>query len=653
MGNLRKNLLSFTGKIGLVISLGILILSAGSAYIIYREARNIIVTGIRDKLKDVGRVAINLFDEDAKRKLRQLDARFHEETTFTKNFEFTLVGEDRIANTSDDVAYSSIPEQSAVEIMNSMDYLDIVNILRKIRMSSTQALFPNDANLQPLNILRTAAQDIPTIEKIYIISKVPLHPVGEKTEVVEDNAQLFYGTDDLISSLVDADYLPAYNDGRGNRYPGNPIGRISHTPSPSIHQAFLTGKPFADKFFRKDEFGQSNLFAYTPVLSGVGEDASLLLAMSFNVRVQQKRLNQMLQICISAVFFSLIISLIITYFIATWVNRPIKILAEGAWKVTQRDFSTKLSIESQDEMGRLAQSFNLMVEEIDTYSKYLTNLNKAYERFVPKEFLLQLDKNDITEVNLGDQVEKEMSVLFSDIRSFTALSESMTPDENFQFLNDHLNNITPLIQKNDGFIERFIGDAIVALFPKPESDIFTTSISIHTALKESNRKRMNENLKPIEIGIGLHSGRLVLGTIGEKNRMNSTVISDAVKISSDLESLTKKFRVKIIASETILKKTQKYTKENHFRMIGVLNLGKDTPEQTMSFYEVYGLDSPQEIELKEKTQERLTEAITLMQRSKKNLQKSLILFKEIYKINPADTVAQFYIDRCKKLSKGS
>jgi two-component system sensor histidine kinase ChiS len=96
----------------------------------------------------------------------------------------------------------------------------------------------------------------------------------------------------------------------------------------------------------------------------------------------------------------------------------------------------------------------------------LAKINNAYGRFVPLEFLEFLDRESIIDVQLGDQVQKEMTVLFSDIRSFTTLSEQMTPKETFDFINDYLQRVGPVIRDRHGFIDKYIGDAVMALFPR-------------------------------------------------------------------------------------------------------------------------------------------------------------------------------------------
>lgn len=102
--------------------------------------------------------------------------------------------------------------------------------------------------------------------------------------------------------------------------------------------------------------------------------------------------------------------------------------------------------------------------------------NISFARYVPGEFLNFLHKREITEVQLGDQIECEITILFTDIRSFTTISETMTPEKNFSFLNRYLGVIGPIVRKNNGFIDKYIGDAVMALFPeKPEDAIQTAS----------------------------------------------------------------------------------------------------------------------------------------------------------------------------------
>lgn len=164
----------------------------------------------------------------------------------------------------------------------------------------------------------------------------------------------------------------------------------------------------------------------------------------------------------------------------------------------------------------------------------------AYARFVPNEFLRLLNKQRILDTQLGNYKEMEMTILFSDIRSFTALSEKMSPQENFDFINAYLKEMEPIIRKHNGFVDKYIGDAIMALFIRADD-------AIHAAID-----MLKVQHQEVETGIGINTGKLMLGIIGEKNRLQCTVISDAVNLASRVESLTKSYKTSLIITQNTL-----------------------------------------------------------------------------------------------------
>jgi class 3 adenylate cyclase/HAMP domain-containing protein len=217
-------------------------------------------------------------------------------------------------------------------------------------------------------------------------------------------------------------------------------------------------------------------------------------------------------------------------------------IAEG--DLTQAIANTDRS----DEIGQLAKSFASMRDAVRRTILDLKQTNISIERFVPHAFLAIVGKPSIVEVELGDNKRQNMTVLFSDIRSFTTLSEKMTPDENFAFINAYLAHMGPVICIHNGFIDKYIGDAIMALFDDAD-DALRAGLAMHEALEGFNEERRASGLEPIAIGIGLNSGSLMLGTIGEKHRMDGTVISDAVNLASRIESLTKEYHVGLLISQ--------------------------------------------------------------------------------------------------------
>jgi len=271
----------------------------------------------------------------------------------------------------------------------------------------------------------------------------------------------------------------------------------------------------------------------------------------------------------------------------------------------------------------------------------LSQINTAYKRFVPHEFLCLLDKESILDVHLGDQVQKHMSVLFSDIRSFTKLSEQMTPVEDFKFINSYLNKMGPLVRKHHGFIDKFIGDAIMALFNGTADDALQAAIDMFRRLEQYNEEPSHPQVK---IGIGINTGNMILGTIGEDDRMEGTVISDAVNFASRLEELTKQYQTPLLISEYTLQHL-KNPKQYSIRFIDRVTARGKT--EAISIYEVFDLDPPELKAKKHQTTQIYEAAWRLYQ--KKEFQAAESLFQECLQENHKDTAAHFFNRWCRQL----
>jgi PAS domain S-box-containing protein len=272
------------------------------------------------------------------------------------------------------------------------------------------------------------------------------------------------------------------------------------------------------------------------------------------------------------------------------------------------------------------------------FTNELYQLNQAFSRFVPRQFLQLLDKKSIIDVQLGDSVQQEMSVLFSDIRDFTTLSESMTPQENFQFINAYLSRMESAIISNQGFIDKYIGDAIMALFGGTADEAVKAGIAMLQHLFNYNQQRLQSGYAPISIGIGINTGKLMLGTVGGKHRMDSTVISDDVNLASRLEGLTKKYGVSLLISHQTLARLHN-PMEYSLRFIEQVKVkGKS---KAVAVFEVFDGDKLQIKEGKLATKTIFEEGLWLYHQH--CFSEAAKRFKEVLRINPKDTVAQIYL----------
>ncbi|MEG4911987.1 AAA family ATPase [Microcoleus sp. B7-D4] len=277
------------------------------------------------------------------------------------------------------------------------------------------------------------------------------------------------------------------------------------------------------------------------------------------------------------------------------------------------------------------------------FTNELFQLNKAYERFVPNQFLHFLDRPSIVDVELGDQVQLEMSVLFSDIRDFTTLSESMTPEDNFQFINAYLSRMESAIIENHGFIDKYIGDAIMALFSGNADNAVNASIAMLHQLQVYNQERVNSGYAPIKIGIGINTGNLMLGTVGGPNRMDTTVISDAVNLAARVEGLTKNYGVALLITQQTFNKLA--NPSNYaIRMIAQISVKGKVDLSTI--YEVFEADIPETKRGKLATKDLFNQAVSLYRQQK--FIEATALFAQCLELCPSDKVAQIYWDWCEQ-----
>lgn len=286
------------------------------------------------------------------------------------------------------------------------------------------------------------------------------------------------------------------------------------------------------------------------------------------------------------------------------------------------------------------------LRKLEDTKRQVEEYAEAAGHFVPHEFLKRMDKKSITEVKVGDCVKLDMAIMFSDIRQFTTLSETMEPHETFKFLNSYIQKMEPAINRNGGFIDSYIGDAIMALFDSAD-DALKSSIEMLREIRSYNEGRNRAGYRPIEIGIGINTGPLMLGTIGSSMRMQQTVISDAVNLASRIEQLTKTYNTPLLISEQTLYEIEDSSKYCIRYVDRVQVKGISEPAVV---HEVFDADPDDIKELKLATEQAFSNAWVLFQKG--DFAEANLLFKECLEKYPADPVVRIYVDRCQKELSG-
>ncbi len=271
----------------------------------------------------------------------------------------------------------------------------------------------------------------------------------------------------------------------------------------------------------------------------------------------------------------------------------------------------------------------------------LQQTETAYGRLVPHQLLNLLEVKSIVDVKLGDQVERKMTIMFSDIRDFTPLSESMTPAENFEFINSYLSQMEPVISKHRGIIDKYIGDAIMALFAHGADNAVSGAIAMLDRLIYYNAGRIRAGYVPIQIGIGLNTGMVMIGTVGGTNRMDSTVIGDAVNLTARLEEATKTYHAPLIISQNTLYDLADPGKYLIRFLDRIRVKGKSQP---LSIFEVFDNDPLELRSSKLACQPLFDEAVAFYHL--KDISRAIELLKKCVEIAPNDFPALIYLERC-------
>jgi class 3 adenylate cyclase/HAMP domain-containing protein len=374
---------------------------------------------------------------------------------------------------------------------------------------------------------------------------------------------------------------------------------------------------------------------------GSASQGDKVIELIFDTSTLEKKLNELAsnQALITIIF--IFAGGIMSLFLANRISRPISAITGAVGVITKGDLDIKIEKqESSKELSDLSSGISQMKDSIKDRINDIQIINSSYERFVPKEFLTLLEKKSIMDVSIGDSTSLKMSVLFSDMRDFTSISENMSPKENFDFLNNYLESMTPAINNNNGFIDKYIGDAVMALFPTSAEDSVKAALEMNKELINFNAARTTLGGETVNMGVGIHIGQLVLGTIGRETRMETTVISDTVNASARLESLNKIYGTNVLISGVVRNELSQTT-QKMCRLIDRTQVkGKS---EFLDVYEVFSTEDKEVLEAKASSIQTLEKVVNHFLDGDKKM--AVSEFAKIKTLNTLDPVISFWEKR--------
>jgi class 3 adenylate cyclase/HAMP domain-containing protein len=354
---------------------------------------------------------------------------------------------------------------------------------------------------------------------------------------------------------------------------------------------------------------------------------------------------------------SLLVAVLLLLFFSYYITKPLRLISGAMRDIIQtRDMSRRVELLYRDETGDLGHSFNLMTGELDkAYQSMKEYALKAviarrqeertrniFQRYVPRHVLDQYLGSP--ESMLVPGKETPLVLLFSDVRGFTSISESMLPSEVVETLNAYFEKMVKIVFEHGGFVDKYMGDGLMAVFGAPVRkgdeplQAVLSGFEMLEALESFNAWQARRKHKPFRIGIGVNYGMVTVGNIGSERKMDYTVIGDQVNVSSRLEGLTKKYQESMLISESVMKKLDgKFPCRLIDRVVpkgksAALAIGVYVPRQQLGEKEAKAWALHEE---------------AMRQYYKRQFHEALTLFRKVQAMLPADRVSARFIERCR------
>jgi len=404
-----------------------------------------------------------------------------------------------------------------------------------------------------------------------------------------------------------------------------------------------------DSYFYKDShtfandvnFGEDrenlHLILMTPIYGEDGNyNAYVLLSASQN-RLIEAIVSTGKSVLVSTLILVALLIAVITL-VSAYNVKTLRKAKDVVARIAGGDFSVRVDAYSDDETGEICAGVNDMADRLEEYIREKDRNEKFYYKFVPEKFRELLHKEEFTDLALGDAQSADLSILFCDIRAFSLNSEMMTARESFDFVNRIYGKAGPVIRKHNGFIDKYIGDAVMALFESAD-DAVAAGVELYRAIVLCPDAEKEFGIPSVKVGIGIHSGMAQIGIVGEEERMSGTVISNTVNLSSRMEALTKKYGAGMIISKDTLDR-MKNPDALSTRYLGMVQVAG--VNEVAGLYEVLDCLDEDVRKKREQSKMQFREAVRAFHSGE--VQKSLEMFRELTAQDAQDKAAQLYAD---------
>lgn len=396
---------------------------------------------------------------------------------------------------------------------------------------------------------------------------------------------------------------------------------------------------------------------YTELKDGIGEwlamispitdDEGNVVALLEIGTTKQGFVNNMIstnarQIAITNIIIGLlmIISLIGLLY---WLLIPLKKLKIGVTSLLEGNLGVQVEVSSNDEVAEISRVFNKMSQNLKIDMDKLSKLNDAYHRFVPLKMFEILNKKNILDVRIGDQVKTNISLLSLTTNNFDDLSCNMNTGEIFVFINEIFSSIVPIMSDNGGVVERYNNSGLISLYPENSIAAIKSAINVRECIKNSN----NDSLKNVDLGFVINKEDIMVGIIGCEERFGASVVSDYLTIIERLNKFGEKYGSNILVTENSINDINIDVVSYNYRKLGKIKY--KNKDEIVTLYDFFDGDDYEVIALKKQTKDIFEKGVE--EYLNKNFYEARKLFIEVLKQFQEDKASKEYLRFCDEYYK--
>lgn len=413
----------------------------------------------------------------------------------------------------------------------------------------------------------------------------------------------------------------------------------------SALEVMSTGKP--SDYFDITQTLQGKTYqwlasAYAPIFNSEGNVVAFV-GVDVNITDIDQFVNSSIyQMTIMVIGIVILCMLVIILIIQQSVIKPVRILKKYAEDIADGRFGNQIKIKGHDEISEISNVFNRMSKSIKGHVNEVQIINDAYHCYVPSKIFEILNKTSVTDVQLGSQVNVELSVLVFNIVGFQDIIIKMQSGEMFQFINNVLNNVLPFVIEKEGVVETFKDAGFSAFYTGQCEATLATAVSMGQRINIMNQNKRFGTEEKIEIGIGITYGPVMLGIVGHDKRMSTISISEQTKMAEHLQSIATKYYSRIVITATAAAKISKFEKTYHSRFIGFLYYSATNHYEKL--YDVFDGDEEENMRLKLQTKELFEEGVNFF--CAKRFSDARLAFIKVLKQFRQDNASREYLYLC-------